>query len=497
MKKTIGLVILLLVALVAFAVPVAAQTASSTDEVVQEVRPTLAIKAPQTASVGEKVQIKVVALPGGAPVGGAGVWAVDINRSDDLTSASTSELDRIGIFMGWTDTTGVLGCVFQDVSKYLLVSCKDKYNPGFAWIKIQPPKEMTIRNPESVLVYEPVSIRVVEKSVMPVETPVPGAGVWAVNYINTLDSLTNQDAVAAVGIFLGWTDQEGYVSPKPYFTNPGQYYLVAFKAGFVPAISKIRVDPLKEMTIRNPETVQVLERVSIRVVEISVMPVETPVPGAGVWAVPYINTLASLTDYDAVAAVGIFLGWTDKEGYVSPKPYFTSPGQYYLIAFKTGFVPAVSKITVKPLKEMAITGPETAYTGQTCEFTVSETNGGAAVAGAGVWAILNQNQAELASLDDKAADVITSRGIFLGWTNNQGQVFHAFDKAGQYILVAAKQGYKPAFSKISILEVKELAIRNPETVRILAAGADQGSGKKYLNGGNSGSRGWSLGNQPG
>jgi hypothetical protein len=364
MKKTLGLVVLLLVALVAFAVPVAAQTASGSAEAVQEARPALAIKAPQIASVGEKVQIKVVALPGGAPVGGAGVWAVDINKSDDLTSTSSSELDRIGIFMGWTDTTGVLGCVFQNVSKYLLVSCKDGYNPGFAWIKIQPPKDMAIRNPETVQVLEPVSIRVVEKSVMPVETPVSGAGVWAVTYI---------------------------------------------------------------------------------------------------------NTLASLTDYDAVAAIGIFLGWTDLEGYVSPKPYFADPGKYYLVAFKAGFVPAISQIKVIPLKEMAIKGPETAYTGQTCEFTVYETNGGGVVAGAGVWAMLNQNQAELSNLDDNAVDMIIQKGIFLGWTNNQGQVFHAFDKPGKYLLVATKQGYKPAFSKISILEVKELAVRNPETVRILAA----------------------------
>ncbi len=363
MKKTLGLVILLLVTLVSLAVPVAAQTTSGIDEVVQEVRPTLAIKAPQSASAGEKIQIKVMALPGGAPVGGAGVWAVDINKGDVVTTTSNSELDRIGIFMGWTDNNGILTCAFQCISKYLLVSCKDGYNPGFAWIKILPPKEMVIRNPVTVQVLEPVSIRVVEVSTMPVETPVPGAGVWAVNYVNTLASLTDQDAVSAVGIFLGWTDQEGYVSPKPYFTDPGRYYLVAFKGGFVPAISKISVEPLKEMTIQ---------------------------------------------------------------------------------------------------------GPETAYTGQTCEFTVLETNG-SAVAGAGVWAILNQNQAELNSLDDKTASMITSQGIFLGWTNNLGQVYHAFDKSGKYLLLAAKQGYKPAFSKISILEMKELAIRNPATVMILTA----------------------------
>jgi hypothetical protein len=205
----------------------------------------------------------------------------------------------------------------------------------------------------------------------------------------------------------------------------------------------------------------------MRVVEKSVMPVEIPVSGAGVWAVPYINTLDSLTNYEAVTAIGIFLGWTGEDGYVSPKPYFRDSGQYYLVAFKAGFVPAVSKITVKPLKEMVIKGPETALVGQTCEFTVYEASGSGVVAGAGVWAILNQNQAELSALDEDTVSLMTSQGIFLGWTNNQGQVFHAFDKSGKYLLVAIKQGYKPAFSKISIQEVKELAIRALETVIIL------------------------------
>ena len=188
----------------------------------------------------------------------------------------------------------------------------------------------------------------------------------------------SQDTLSYIttnGTFLGWTNNLGQVFHA--FDKSGRYFLVATKQGYKPAFSKITIKDLKEMVIRAPETVQVNEPVSIGVMEKSVLPVEIPVAGAGVWAVPYVNTLDSLANYEAVKKVGIFLGWTDKDGYVSPKPSFADPGQYWLVAFKDGYVPAVGKITVEPLKEMAIKGPETALVGQTCEFRVYDTKGGA------------------------------------------------------------------------------------------------------------------------
>jgi len=130
-------------------------------------------------------------------------------------------------------------------------------------------------------------------------------------------------------------------------------------------------------------------------------------------------------------------------------------------------VPGISSITVNPLKEMAIKGPATALTGQTCEFIVSDKESGQPVQGAGVWAWRNQDPSVLSSTENDLVSVITTKGIFLGWTNSQGQVFHAFSEAGSYQLLATQQGYKPAFSKIAIQTVKELAIIAPEIVKVL------------------------------
>jgi hypothetical protein len=466
MRKNLFLVVILLVALVSFTFPVAAQSASTNNEAVSASRPALAIKAPPAAGVGEKVQIKVAALPGGAPVVGAGVWAVDIKDNSTPSEISSSDLNKVGVFLGWTDKTGVLTCVFHEVSRYLLITCKDGYTPGFAWITIQPLKEMALKGPESAYTGQTCEFTVYETNS---GGPVAGAGVWAIRVEDEVALTdTSEDSLSLViskGILIGYTNNQGQVVHA--FDKSGHYFLAAVKPGYKPAFNKISIIDLKQMAIRNPEAVQVLEPVKIQAVEINVLPVETPVPGAGVWAVPFMNTLDSLTNYDNIVQYGLFLGWTDQEGYVSPKPIFKDPGHYWLVAFKDGYVPAVGKISVEPLKEMVIKGPATALVGQNCEYTVYDTNSGSAVPGAGVWAMLMQNQTELSSENLDAAAYVTAHGIFLGYTDNQGQVFHVFDKSGKYLIMAFMQGYKPAFCRTTIKEVPELAIRAPEKVSVL------------------------------
>jgi hypothetical protein len=57
--------------------------------------------------------------------------------------------------------------------------------------------------------------------------------------------------------------------------------------------------------------------------------------------------LDGVSDYTLFARTnGIFLGVTDQTGYVMPQPRFSSAGQYWLIAVKDGFAPAVTQITV-------------------------------------------------------------------------------------------------------------------------------------------------------
>ena len=152
------------------------------------------------------------------------------------------------------------------------------------------------------------------------------------------------------GIFLGWTNNLGQVFHA--FDKPGKYFLVAAKQGYKPAFSKITIEEVKELAIRAPETVRVLQPVTIRVVQKSVLPVEIPVAGAGVWAIS-LDKAAKLNDLSEFAALakssGIFLGSTNQQGIVDPLPRFSNAGQYWLVAIKDGYAPGLSQITVTPL----------------------------------------------------------------------------------------------------------------------------------------------------
>jgi hypothetical protein len=54
-------------------------------------------------------------------------------------------------------------------------------------------------------------------------------------------------------------------------------------------------------------------------------------------------------------------------------------------------------------------------------------------------------------------------GIFIGYTDNNGQVIYAFAEGGDYLLTARKENYTPGFAKITvtIADQKKLAIRAP------------------------------------
>jgi hypothetical protein len=48
------------------------------------------------------------------------------------------------------------------------------------------------------------------------------------------------------------------------------------------------------------------------------------------------------------------------------------------------------------------------------------------------------------------AEAIKEKGIFIGYTDDKGQVVHSFDKTGRYILAAIEDDYLPGFARISI-----------------------------------------------
>ncbi len=62
------------------------------------------------------------------------------------------------------------------------------------------------------------------------------------------------------------------------------------------------------------------------------------------------------------------------------------------------------------------------------------------------------------------AETVKGKGIFLGYTDDKGQVIPSFDKIGRYALAAVKDNYQPGFARISIVlaDQKTIGIKVPE-----------------------------------
>ena len=237
-------------------------------------------------------------------------------------------------------------------------------------------RALTIKAPETAPVGQPVPIQVVERT--NAAQPVYKARVWAIDLNNvtadTEDAEVYAELVEKCGHFLGWTNERGYVFPVPRFERPGRYILVATKDGYIPGFSKITITPLKALAIKAPETAPVGQPVPIQVVERT--NAAQPVYKARVWAIDLNNVTADTEDAEVYAELvekcGHFLGWTNERGYVFPVPRFERPGRYILVATKDGYIPGFSKITITPLKALAIKAPETAPAGQPVPIQVVE-----------------------------------------------------------------------------------------------------------------------------
>jgi len=447
MKKYLILAAILLFGLISVTVPVSAQSGNSIDDAISAVRPDLAIKVSPTGFTGEKIPIKVLEANGSEPVAEAGIWAVDIKNSGNLSSISANPEDN-GEFLGWTDKQGVLVHIFQAPGTYLLVAFKDGYFPGFAWTQIQPLKEMAIKGPEASYVYQKCEFFVYEPDT---GAGVAGAAIYAWNQDTDTPTTTNDmvTQIISTGIFLGNTDRYGKLNYA--FNKSGKYLLLAVKRGYKPAFSKIIIKDLKQMTVEGPESAY-----TGQTCEFSVKDVESGagLAGAAVWALP-ISTDAELSSEDQAAvdritAHGIFLGYTTNTGNVYHA--FEKAEKYVILAIKMEYKPAFTRILIKELKEMALSNPDSALVGQTCEFQVYEPETGKAVEGAAVWA-LNENSTN-ASTGNNLVTHITATGILLGYTDNDGKVYYAFEEAGKYLLLAVKKEYKPAFGKIKMKKSK-------------------------------------------
>jgi hypothetical protein len=228
---------------------------------------------------------------------------------------------------------------------------------------------------------------------------------------------------------------------------------------------------LKVLAVRAPGVVQVHETVTITVVD---RDDGTPVPAASVYALTWPDLTAS-----SVAGMWYgceFLGKTDNAGEITHT--FERAGRVLLVATKEGWGPGLARMTVKPnvVGKLVIESPRRAKANDPVTIKVSEKNSGDAVAGADLWAVrlpwpLNgedvrddTGQAEglleelRLSAGGNITDVLSSRGIYLGQTNGDGELVHPFSEVGVYLLVATKTGYVPGCRLIVIVPEKELAL---------------------------------------
>ncbi len=323
-----------------------------------------------------------------------------------------------------------------------------------------PIPTMVVKAPEVAGVGQLVTINVYDKFF---GDPIPNAGVWAIK-VDDLETINGDpnfyvSLLDDEGEFLGWTNGEGNVFHS--FNEAGQYVLVAVKDGYAPGFAIIAIKHM--LSVKAPEIALVGQQVTISVTE---RYTSEPVAMAGVWAIDMNDIVVDVEDAEIFTSLaeslGEFLGWTDNTGNVYHA--FNEAGRYVLVAVKADYRPGFTRISVV-VPALAIKAPEFALVGQEVTITVFEKHIGKPVPGAGVWAVdVNNVTANVQAVEDYAA-LAEAHGEFLGWTDDNGNVYHKFAQAGRYVLVALKSGCLPGFAKIAI-ETPVLAIKAPQVALV-------------------------------
>jgi len=225
--------------------------------------------------------------------------------------------------------------------------------------------------------------------------------------------------------------------------------------------------------IRVPHSVPPNEEMTLAVFERAT---KEPVAEAGVWAVPSDDTGALRAEIAALREAagdsdvdwqsflddrGTFLGPTNEEGQVSAT--FAVEGRYLLVAYKPGYQPAFRLMLVETLsKALGIDVPHKVDVDEEFTLTVFDRDSREPVAEAGVWAIARGNSgriksglAEFRGYSNAVATVeefeeLLGDYTYLGPTNQDGQLTHAFGEAGRYFLVTFKPGYRAAFAPVNV-----------------------------------------------
>ena len=141
-----------------------------------------------------------------------------------------------------------------------------------------------------------------------------------------------------------------------------------------------------------------------------------------------------------------------------------------MVTTKDGYMPGFARIAITLVQQASlyIKAPGEANTGQEIPIAIYTRQGYQPVEKTAVYAIrwnalpaplpvengtatqILKPQPPYATEAEKYAALATKEGIFIDYTDSNGQVFHAFNEAGRYTLVAIKDGYSPAFTTINI-----------------------------------------------
>lgn len=117
-----------------------------------------------------------------------------------------------------------------------------------------------------------------------------------------------------------------------------------------------------------------------------------------------------------------------------------------------------------PVKEaLAIIAPWVTPVGQEMSIRVFLRANQEPFGGAGVWALTREDaealKLEMAALREDASfaaeepdheALLNSYGTFLGRTGTDGRLYHTFEEAGSYVLVAFSAGYAPGFTRVRV-----------------------------------------------
>lgn len=326
------------------------------------------------------------------------------------------------------------------------------------------------------------------------QEPFEGAGVWAFTRDqaeimkeevrklaedqSTPVEQKDYEALAGIhGTFIGTTNRDGRVYYS--FENKGTYLLAAVKRGYFPGFTTIQIGTMpRAMTLDAPQKARVNETVTMTVTQRGT---GIPIENAGIWAFTKeraeelqaeintiretFNTAVEDIDYESLADIyGEFLGRTDNRGQLDHA--FSEEGGYLLISIKRGYIPGRAGIRIgePTFKALSINAPKRARVGEEVTMTVNDRTTTEPVEGAGVWALTRDKmdalQADMKSLRNNMAvsaedkdyeSLMDVYGEFLGRTNESGQVNHAFEEKGHYLLVTVKPGYFPGWTTIHII----------------------------------------------